>query len=91
MDISSYIPTFNAAYGLLCTAMYLAMIPLYKFLILLSQHCLLSLSAIHTYSCIPCLMYMPIKSTVPKYHSEFPMVFYSYLVSFINIRLIYPD
>ena len=59
---------------------------------LLSQHCLLRLSmsqsAILTYSCMPCLVYMPIKFAMPKYHSKFPIVFYAHLASFGNISSI---
>ena len=48
----------------------------------------MSQSAILTYSCIPCLVYMPIKSAMPKYCSKFPTAFYTHLVSFGNIRSI---
>ena len=41
-----------------------------------------------THSCMPCLVYMPIKSAMPKYHSKFPIAFYAHLVSFSNIRSI---
>ena len=37
---------------------------------------------------MPCLVYMPIKSAMPNYHSKFPIAFYAHLVSFSNIRSI---
>ena len=48
----------------------------------------MSQSAMLTHSCMPCLVYMPIKSAMPKYHSKFPIAFYARLVSFSHIRLI---
>ena len=51
---------------------------------------LISQPAIITSSCMhmPCLVYMSIKSTMPKYHSKFPIAFCAHLVSFSNIRFI---
>ena len=36
---------------------------------------------------MPCLVYMPIKSAMPKYHSKVPIALYAHL-SFSNIRSI---
>ena len=65
--------------------LHIAMIPLVP--MLLSQHCLL-ITAILTYSCMPCLVHMSIMSAMPKYHSKFLIAFYAHLVSFSNIRSI---
>ena len=41
-----------------------------------------------TYSCMPCLVYMPIQSAMPKSSSEFPKAFFGDLVCFSDIKLI---
>ena len=41
-----------------------------------------------TYSCMPCLVYMPIQSAMPKPSTEFLKAFYGDLVCFSDIRLI---
>ena len=50
-----------------------------------------SLFCFTTYSCIPCLVYMPIQPVMLKQPSEFPIALYGNLVSFSNIRLILPN
>ena len=51
---------------------------------LISQPAIITSSYMH----MPCLVYMSIKSTMPKYHSKFPIAFCAHLVSFSNIRFI---
>ena len=76
-----YFPMAIATYSLLCIVYY----NWYGCFVLSLP---MSLSAIISYSCMPCLLYIPIKSAMPKYHSKFPIALYAHLVSFSNIKSI---